>query len=65
MIPHHMMAVQTAQTAGRQGDHPQIKALAASIISDQHAEIAQMTPIAQQLGVKPDAMPAGGQMSAA
>ncbi len=61
MIPHHMMAVQMAQTAGRQGDHPQIKTLAASIISDQQAEIAQMTPIAQKLGVKPDAMSAGGQ----
>jgi len=63
MIPHHMMAVQMAQTAGRQGDHPQIKTLAASIISDQQAEIAQMTPIAQKLGVKPDAMSAGGQMT--
>jgi len=63
MIPHHMMAVQMAQTAGRQGAHPQIKTLAASIISDQQAEIAQMTPTAQKLGVKPDSMPTGGQMS--
>ncbi|MDQ2895814.1 MAG: DUF305 domain-containing protein [Actinomycetota bacterium] len=63
MIPHHMMAVQMAQTAGQQGGHPQIKTLAASIISDQQVEIAQMTPIAQKLGVKPDAMPIGGQMS--
>ena len=63
MIPHHMMAVQMAQTAGQQSGHPQTKTLAASIISDQQAEIAQMTPIAQKLGVKPDAMPVGGQMS--
>jgi len=63
MIPHHMMAVQMAQTAGQQGGHPQTKTLAASIIKDQQAEIAQMTPIAQKLGVKPDAMPMGGQMS--
>ena len=60
MIPHHMMAVQMAQTAQQQGTHPQIKALAASIITDQQAEIAQMTPVAKQLGVKPDAMPAAG-----
>ncbi len=63
MIPHHMMAVQMAQTAGRQSDHAQIRTLAATIISDQQAEIAQMTPLAQDLGVKPDAMPMGGQMS--
>ncbi len=63
MIPHHMMAVQMAQTANQRGDHPQIKTLAASIIRDQQTEIAQMTPIAQKLGVTPDAMPMGGQMS--
>jgi len=63
MIPHHMMAVQMAQTAGQHGGHPQIKTLAAGIITDQQAEIAQMTPIAQTIGVKPDAMPMGGQMS--
>ena len=63
MIPHHMMAVQMAQTAEQQGTHTQIKMLAASIISDQQAEIAQMTPIAHKLGVKPGAMPMGGQMS--
>ena len=62
MIPHHMMAVQMAQTAQRHGDHTQIKALGASIISDQQAEIAEMTPIAKTLGVKPDAMPMGGHM---
>ena len=63
MIPHHMMAVQMAKTAKQDGDHAQIKTLSASIISDQQAEIAEMTPIAKQLGVKPGAMPTGGQMS--
>jgi len=63
MVPHHMMAVQMAQTAQGQGTHPQIKSLAGSIISDQRAEIVQMTPMAQKLGVNPDAMPAGGHMS--
>lgn len=57
MIPHHLMAVQMAQTAGQHGGHLQIRTLAAGIISDQQAEIAQ------KLGVKPDAMPMGGQMS--
>ncbi len=64
MIPHHMMAVQMAKVAQRQGGHPQIRTLAASIIRAQDAEIAQMTPIARTLGVTPAAMPAGGQMNA-
>ena len=63
MIPHHMMAVQMAQTAARDASHPQIKSLGASIISAQDAEIAQMKPIAKTLGVTPAAMPAGGQMN--
>lgn len=63
MIPHHMMAIQMAQTAEQQAAHPQIKALAGSIVSHQKAEIAQMTAIAQKLGVTPDSMPTGAQMS--
>lgn len=60
MVPHHMMAVQMARTARKQGEHPRIKTLAASIISDQNREIAEMTGIAKQLGVKSDSMPKGG-----
>jgi uncharacterized protein (DUF305 family) len=64
MIPHHQMAVQMAQTAKEQGRHPQITTLAGNIITAQDREISQMTTIAGQLGVKPDAMPAAGAMSA-
>ena len=64
MIPHHMMAVQMAQTAEQHGGHTQIKMLGASIITAQDAEIAQMKPIAKTLGVTPAAMPAGGQTNA-
>ncbi len=63
MIPHHMMAVEMAQTSQQQGNHPQIKALSTSIISDQRSEIAQMTTIAKQLGVKPDSMSSDGKMN--
>ncbi len=61
MIPHHMMAVQMAQTAEQHASHPRIKTLAASIISAQDAEIAQMKPIAKRLGVTPATMPSGAQ----
>ncbi len=42
MVPHHMSAVAMAQIALTRGQHPQIKALAGSIISDQNSEIGQM-----------------------
>jgi uncharacterized protein (DUF305 family) len=61
MIPHHMMAVQMAQTAERHASHAQIETLAASIISTQDAEIAQMKPIAKTLGVRPATMPSGAR----
>ncbi|MDQ6804900.1 MAG: DUF305 domain-containing protein [Actinomycetota bacterium] len=63
MIPHHQMAVQMAQTAKTQGQHPQITTLAGNIITAQDREISEMTPIASKLGVKPDAMPMNGSMS--
>lgn len=62
MIPHHQMAVQMAETAKRQGQHPQIVTLAGDIITAQNREISQMTAIAGQLGVRPDAMPMNGSM---
>ncbi len=42
MIPHHQSAVDAAKIALTQGQHPEIKTLATSIISDQQKEIAQM-----------------------
>lgn len=63
MIPHHQMAVQMAQTAQKQGQHPQITTLSGNIITAQNREITEMTAIADKLGVKPDAMPMNGSMS--
>lgn len=62
MIPHHKLAVQMAQIAQRQGTHPQIKTLAASITATQNREISQMSGIVAQIGAKVDDQPAGGQM---
>lgn len=42
MIPHHQMAVMMAQMAAKRATHPEIRALAQSIIKSQNAEIAQM-----------------------
>lgn len=64
MIPHHKMAVQMAQVAQTQAQHLAIKTLAASIITSQDHEIAEMSAIAQKLGVVPDQMPVNGSMSA-
>lgn len=64
MIPHHKMAVQMAQMAKSQAQHPAVKTLAASIITSQDHEITEMTAIARKLGVMPDQMPVNGSMSA-
>ena len=42
MIPHHQSAVDAAKIALVQGQHPEVKTLASSIISDQQKEIAAM-----------------------
>lgn len=64
MIPHHKMAVQMAQMAKMQAQHPAVKTLAGSIITSQTREISEMTAIAHKLGVTPDPMPMNGSMSA-
>jgi uncharacterized protein (DUF305 family) len=43
MIPHHESAISMAQVALAESDNPRIRELAASIVEDQEAEIAQMT----------------------
>jgi uncharacterized protein (DUF305 family) len=43
MIPHHQLAVQTAQVAVERAEHPGVKQLARNIIDAQDREIAQMT----------------------
>jgi uncharacterized protein (DUF305 family) len=42
MIPHHESAIEMAQVALAESDNPRIRELAASIVEDQEAEIAQM-----------------------
>ena len=43
MIPHHESAIEMAQVALAESDNPRIRELAASVVEDQEAEIAQMT----------------------
>lgn len=63
MIPHHMMAVQMAQSASTQAQHPQVRTLAANITTTQNREIAEMKPLASKLSVTPDQMPMNGNMT--
>jgi uncharacterized protein (DUF305 family) len=53
MVPHHQMAVEMATMASTQAEHAQLKALAASIVADQSAEIRTLKRIAKRLGVTP------------
>lgn len=50
MVPHHELAVEMAEMAQEQGQHPQIKQLADNIIESQSAEIEEMEPIAEEIG---------------
>jgi uncharacterized protein (DUF305 family) len=59
MIPHHEMAIQMAHSAQQQGQHAQTKTLAGDIIAAQTREIAQLTKLANSIGVTPDQMPTG------
>ncbi len=43
MIPHHESAIEMAQVALAESENPRIRELAASIVEDQEAEIAQMS----------------------
>lgn len=54
MVPHHIMAVDMAETAQAKATHPELKQLADAIITGQTAEIDQMETIAGQLEVTPD-----------
>jgi uncharacterized protein (DUF305 family) len=42
MIPHHQMAVMMAQVATMRAEHPELQALAQTMIDDQQREITQM-----------------------
>jgi uncharacterized protein (DUF305 family) len=49
MVPHHLMAIQMAQLAQKQGQHAQIKQMAANIIKTQSQEINELRVLKQQL----------------
>ncbi|MBS1895424.1 MAG: DUF305 domain-containing protein [Actinobacteria bacterium] len=50
MIPHHELAVEMAEVAQDQGEHPEVTELADDIVESQDAEIEEMKPIAEELG---------------
>lgn len=52
MVPHHRSAVQMAKMAQEAGGHRQVKDLAASIVSTQTAEIAELGRIAKSIGAE-------------
>lgn len=62
MIPHHQMAIEMAQMAEEQGDHPQVRDLAQRIIAAQRAEIGELRQIGQGLGMAPGDMAAHQSM---
>jgi uncharacterized protein (DUF305 family) len=62
MVPHHQMAVEMAQMAETQGEHAEIKTLAAAIVKDQSKEIRSLKRIARRLRVTPAKPSAHEQM---
>ncbi|WP_210491403.1 DUF305 domain-containing protein [Patulibacter sp. SYSU D01012] len=55
MVPHHEMAVAMARDAGRRATHAPLRALAADVVRDQRAEIAELRALAGELRVHPGA----------
>lgn len=53
MIPHHESAIEMAEIAREQGEHPEVKALAAQIASTQAAEIGGLERIHQRIFGQP------------
>ena len=49
MVPHHESAIEMAEMAQQEGEHPQIKRLADAIVGAQTKEIAQIEGIYQRL----------------
>jgi uncharacterized protein (DUF305 family) len=50
MIPHHESAIEMAQIAQKQAEHPEIKKLADAIVSTQSEEIETLDQISERLG---------------
>lgn len=49
MAPHHLMAIQMAQAAEQYAEHPELKQLAAAIITTQGQEINELKSLKQRL----------------
>jgi uncharacterized protein (DUF305 family) len=49
MVPHHLMAIQMAQVAERYAEHPEIKQVAAAIITTQGQEVNDLKALKQRL----------------
>lgn len=63
MVPHHQMANEMASMAKKEGEHQAIRSLASRVIKAQSGEIATLRKIAKRLGVTPEKMMPGGEMS--
>ncbi|UJA19225.1 DUF305 domain-containing protein [Thermoleophilia bacterium SCSIO 60948] len=53
MIPHHEMAIQMAEMAQEQGQHPEITRLADAIVEAQEGEISELEDIHERLFGEP------------
>ena len=53
MVPHHEGAIEMAEVAVEEAEHPEVRELAESIISSQGEEIAQLEAAHQRLFEKP------------
>lgn len=53
MIPHHESAIEMAEIARKQGEHPEVKTLAGQIASTQAAEIGGLERIHQRIFGQP------------
>lgn len=53
MVPHHESAIEMAETASAEGEHPEVKELARQIIATQAAEIDDLESIYERLFSQP------------
>jgi len=62
MVPHHESAIKMAKTARREADHPQIRGLAASIVTAQSMEISELKAANERLFGEPIGRTAHGSL---
>ena len=59
MVPHHTSAVDMAKLAQENGEHPEVKKLADSIVETQTAEIDELERIGKSIGATEDSAMSG------